>query len=220
MPMPLDELVEARAFVSKLRDRLPSSVDPAELGVRSKAPFKLLCTREALIWRTEELARNACDALERDDLAVAAILTRAISENAAIAWKLMKLFDAREKHSAQQLDDDLMRLLLGSRLSQDLPQAFQILSCLDQMDKTIPGVRACYDILSEYSHPNWRGVCGLFSYADERQLITYFGRGLTGTENIRTTVLKALLDSLGLFEYAYDRISKSLPAFIAELESL
>jgi len=35
------------------------------LGARSKAPFQLLCTREALIWRTEELARTACDALER-----------------------------------------------------------------------------------------------------------------------------------------------------------
>ena len=65
-----------RAWVDRLRGSQPQSVDVAALGVKSRAPFQLLCTRGALIWRTEELARNACDALERDDFA--------ITENAAL----------------------------------------------------------------------------------------------------------------------------------------
>ena len=69
-----DDVKEARARANALRDSLPQSVDAAALGVRDKAPFQLLCTREALIWRTEELARTACDALERDDFAAAALL--------------------------------------------------------------------------------------------------------------------------------------------------
>ena len=68
-----DDLKEARARANALRTSLPQSVDAAVLGVWSKAPFQLLCTREALIWRTEELARTACDALERDDLAAAGV---------------------------------------------------------------------------------------------------------------------------------------------------
>ena len=67
-----DDVKEARARANALRNSLPQSVDAAALGVMKKAPFQLLCTREALIWRTEELARTACDALERDDLAAAA----------------------------------------------------------------------------------------------------------------------------------------------------
>src|SRR6266576_3097896 len=90
-PVPAAEVAEAREFANRFRDNLPRSVDVAALGVLPKAPFNLLCAREALIWRTEELARNACDALERDDLAVAAILIRAITETAALAWKLMEL---------------------------------------------------------------------------------------------------------------------------------
>ncbi|ESY79954.1 hypothetical protein X739_29770 [Mesorhizobium sp. LNHC220B00] len=36
----------------------------------------------------------------------------------------------------------------------------QILSCIDRMDKAVPGVRAGYDSLSEIAHPNWSGdVC-------------------------------------------------------------
>lgn len=82
------QIVEARDAATRLRECLPSCIDAAALGVRSKAPFQLLCAREALIWRSEELARNACDALECEDLSVAALLTRALTENAALMWKL------------------------------------------------------------------------------------------------------------------------------------
>jgi hypothetical protein len=54
-----DTVADVRAWVNTLRASLPQSVDVAALGVKSKAPFQLLCTREALIWRTEELARTA-----------------------------------------------------------------------------------------------------------------------------------------------------------------
>lgn len=87
---------EARAWANALHQSLPQSVDATALGVSSKAPFQLLCTREALIWRTEEVVRTACDALERDDLTVAALLVRATIESAAIAWKLMEVLDDGE----------------------------------------------------------------------------------------------------------------------------
>ncbi len=215
------EMHKAREFANRLRDSLPSSVDLAALGVVwSKAPFQFLCTREALIWRTEELARNACDALERDDLAVAAILIRAITETAALAWKLMELLDTRQEHSTQELNDVLKRLLVGSKKWQAVPQAFQILTCIDRMDKKVPGVRESYDSLSEIAHPNWCGVFGMYSKTDQPQFVTYFGRGLRRTEVTREMIVHAMLRSLGLFEHAYNRMSDTMPAFLAELESI
>jgi hypothetical protein len=80
-----DDVKEARGRANVLRQSLPQSVDAAALGVWSKAPVQLFCTREALIWRTEELTRTACDALEQDDLTAAALLARATVESAAIA---------------------------------------------------------------------------------------------------------------------------------------
>ncbi|MFB9982402.1 hypothetical protein ACFFNA_22530 [Mesorhizobium kowhaii] len=103
------EIVEAREFATRLGDNLPRRIEAAALGVRSKAPFQLLCAREALIWRSEELARNACNALEREDLSVAALLTRSLTENAALVWKLWEILDARHTHSPQQLNDLLIR---------------------------------------------------------------------------------------------------------------
>jgi hypothetical protein len=215
-----DTVADVREWVDRLRASLPQSVDVAALGVKSKAPFQLLCTREALIWRTEELARTACDALERDDFAAASILTRAITENAALTWKLMDVLDARGRYNPQQLNDMLMRLLAGSGKWPEAPKPVHVLDCLRNMDKKIPGVLSSYDSLSEIVHPNWSGVVGLYSKIDKPNFITYFGRGLQGAGSSRNMITSAMLGSLGAFEYAYNRISELMPAFLAELESI
>jgi hypothetical protein len=88
------------------------------------------------------------------------------------------------------------------------------------MDKKIPGVLSSYDSLSEIVHPNWWGVAGLYSKNDEPNFITYFGRGLRGADSSRGMITSAMLGSLGAFEYAYNRISDLMPAFLAELEGI
>jgi len=215
-----DDVKEARGRANVLRQSLPQSVDAAALGVWSKAPVQLFCTREALIWRTEELARTACDALEQDDLTAAALLARATVESAAIAWKLMELLDDRQKMSPKELNEVLTRLLAGSRLWDDGPQALQILSCIDRMDKKVPGVRKSYDVLSEIAHPNWRGVFGMYSKTDEAKFTAHFGRALRQSDSPKGAIVNALLGALGLFEFAYNRISDAMPGFLAKLESI
>lgn len=215
------KVVAAREFTNRLGASLPPSVDVAALGVTSKAPFQLLCAREALIWRTEELARNACDALERNDFAAATILTRAIVENTAVAWKLMEVLDARQSYSAKELNDILMRLLAGWKKEPgDMPEAINVLTLLKKVDKAIPGFLDHYEMLSEIAHPNWSGVFGLYSKTDRENFTTYFGRGLGDTVGTQGMVANALLGALGLFEHAYNRVSDTMPNFLSELESL
>jgi len=215
-----DEVKEARRRANALRESLPPSVEAAALGVREKAPFQLLCTREALIWRTEELARTACDSLERKDFTAAALLSRATVESAALAWKLMEVLNDRQKLSPQELNDALIRLLVGSRLWSDGPQAMQILSCIDRMEKRVPGVRKSYDMLSEIAHPNWRGVFGMYAQTNELEFTAHFGRGLPAAEGVKGTIVNALLGALGLFEFAYNQISNAMLEFLAELQSI
>jgi hypothetical protein len=113
-----------------------------------------------------------------------------------------------------------MRMLAGSRLWDDGPQALQILGCIDRMDRKVPGVRRGYDMLSEIAHPNWGGVFGMYSKTDEPKFTAYFGRGLRDTEGMKDMIVNALLGALGLFEFAYNRISTAMPGFLAELESI
>jgi len=215
-----DTVADVRAWANRLRACLPQSVDVRALGVMSKAPFQLLCTREALIWRTEELARTACDALERDDFAAAAILARAVTENAALTWKLMTVLDERAKYTPQKMNDLLMCILAGSRKWPEAPKPIHVMDCLREIDKKIPGALSSYDDLSEIAHPNWLGVSGLYSKSDEPNYIAYFGRGLRGADSSRGMIVNAILASLGAFEYGYNRISELMHAFLAELESI
>lgn len=213
------DFAAAKEMTQRLSQSLPESIDVAALGVRSKAPYQLLVVREALIWRTEELARNACDSLESDDFAVAAILTRAITENAALTWKLKEILDKRAGKSPEELNTALMRALAGSSTLEDAPAPYNVLACLDGLSKTIDGARQTYESLSEIAHPNWRGVLGLYSKTDTEKFVTYFGRGLEGSLAKRQ-IPTALCAALGVFEYAYNAISNEMPQWISELEPL
>jgi hypothetical protein len=114
-----EDLAEAREVAARLHASLPSQIEVAALGVRSKAPYQLLVIREALIWRTEELARNACEALEKEDFAVVALLARAIAESAALIWYLVKILEERAEYTPDQLNDKLMQLLVGMKWKMD-----------------------------------------------------------------------------------------------------
>ena len=214
-----DDLATAKEMTQRLSQSLPELIDVAALGVRSKAPYQLLVVREALIWRTEELARNACNSLECEDLAVAAILTRSITENAALTWKLKEIQDKRAGKSPEELNTALMRALAGSTTWEEAPAPYNVLSCLDALTKTIDGARQTYESLSEFAHPNWRGVLGLYSKTDREKFITYFGHGLGGPDT-KCQIASALCAALGTFEYAYNSITDAMPQWISELEPL
>jgi hypothetical protein len=180
----------------------------------------MLIAREALAWRTEELARNACDALERDDLAVAALLTRAIIESAAFAWALLEVLETRDKHTPKTLHELAQRLVLGSKSWPDAPQPVRIGKCIDKMNKKVAGVKASYDRLSEIAHPNWHGVFGLYAEIDRAELAVYFGRRPKGWDSAWRTVANSLVAALAHFADAYNKVSDGMPTFLAELEKL
>src|SRR5215469_18300220 len=97
------DLDEARRHLERLQKDRPSSISVIALGMQSKAPYLFLAARAALMWRTEELARCACDMLERDDLAAGLVLTRAVTESAAFVWRLKELLETRHRYSPEIL---------------------------------------------------------------------------------------------------------------------
>jgi hypothetical protein len=220
-----DDLAEAREATARLGASLPSQIDPAALGVCSKAPYQLLVIREALIWRTEELARNACGAIEKKDFAVAALLARAVAESAAMIWYLVKVLEERAGYTPDQLNDKLMQLLVGMKRKKDkaaepdatdLPEAINVATFVKHVNRELPGFDEAYSLLSEFAHPNWLGVVGLYSEHDEKNFRTEFGRGLHPQRGSR--LAHALALGLATFEMGYNKITDAMPAFLDELE--
>lgn len=213
------DVQNAKEIIARFGDSLPSEVDIAALDVWSKAPYKALVVREALIWRTEELGRVAIECLERHDYAASMILIRSIIENSALVWRLKSILESRSKNDAAKIHEILDKMLMGWKGDPEFPEAFNVLTLVDHLDREVPGVRKSYDSFSEHAHPNYRGVHGLYAKVDYEKFVTHFGRGIR-TENTAKMAISALCGSLGLFELAYNKISDIMPVWLSELSPL
>jgi hypothetical protein len=161
-----------------------------------------------------------CDALEIEDFTVAALLIRCIAESAAMTWYLLEILENRKGYTPAQLNDILMRMFAGSKNGwADGPEAINVLTFVKRLDKQMPGFEAAYHSLSEYAHPNWRGVSGLYANIDRENFTVHYGRGLRA-EPAGNEMANALVGGLLTFEAGYNKIADAMPAFLAELETL
>jgi hypothetical protein len=87
------------------------------------------------------------------------------------------------------------------------------------MDRTIPGFADGYASLSEYVHPNWIGVSGLYSKIDRKNFTAYYGRGFNA-ERAGSQLSHALVGCLLAFHLGYNKIADVMPLFLAELEKI
>jgi hypothetical protein len=215
-----DDQSRVRETAIRFRQNLPKYVDVVELGVKSKIPFQVMSLREALIWRTDELLWNAKEALERKDISTAAILARALIENTALISRLVDVFDQRASLSPQAMSEQLIQLLFGTREWEQMPKAVNILTCVEHVDKKVQGIEQVHKSLSEYAHPNWKGVMMLYSQTDREKYITYFGRDLVNKDGHIASISAAIMGSVGLFEHLYNKIADEMPGYVETLEKL
>jgi hypothetical protein len=208
-------MAEIRGRIEILDANLPLRVD-AMVSPDSKLPFKVLVYREALIWRMAELSHGALENFEKNRLALAILETRAAVENSAALWYLLTRLDATlEARAVGDIDDFLMRLLMGSRTDTEiLPQAINVLTFVDRVEKDVKGFRQRYDRLCEFAHPNWAGTALLYSKHDQAKLWTDFGANIRAIEGPKQIGVTNLSVALMLFERSYKGIADIMLAFI------
>jgi hypothetical protein len=214
-------LSEIRERLILLKSCLPSRVDAMAVSPTAKLPFKALIYREALIWRMAELSQSALDSFDRNMLSSAILLARAAVETSAALWYLSAKLDAALQATAVgDIDSYLMRLAMGSKINRDImPEAINVLTFVDCMDKDIEGFRHQYDFLSEYAHPNWAGTALLYSKDDPKNLWTDFGQNPRESNGTKHAGIINLCVALEMFERSYNRITERLPSFIRLCES-
>jgi hypothetical protein len=213
-------LNEIKGRIVAIESSLPKHVDALAVSRTAKLPFKALLYREALIWRIAELGRSALQTFEHDELASAILLTRAAIETSAAVWYLCaKLDSALESGTLGDIDDYLMKLAMGSKTNPEMPQAINVLTFVDHVDKTIQGFRGRYDVLSEFAHPNWAGTTFLYSKSDPPNFCTDFGTTVRDVSGAKKSGVIGLSVALMIFERSYNRIGDSLPAFIMLCEN-
>jgi hypothetical protein len=209
---------EIRERLQTLESKLPKSLDAMAVS-RIKLPWKPVLLGDVFSWRMADLARGAFENFEKDRLASAIVLTRAAVETCAALWHLCeKVSDAVDAKTVGDIDDYLMKLIMGSKTDSALPQALNVLKFVDHVNKAIEGFRHQYDLLSEYAHPNWAGTSLLFLKHNEETLVTDFGTNLR-TENATKIGVLNLSVALMIFERSQVRLSDLIPDFTALCEA-
>ncbi len=213
-------LAEATERVALLSANLPSVVDPTSVSIKAKIPTKVLCCREALIWRTEELARAACEQYRQESIAAAITLTRAAIEGVAATWYLKaNLEKVMRAKAIGSFDDKIMSLLIGSKNDVSEINAINVMNFIDSVEKEFGGFRRSYESLCEYSHPNWSGTSLLYSRIDHAMVRTEFGRNKRSSDIARRCGLPTLIAALEIYSEAYNAIGDLLPAFVLFCEA-
>ncbi len=215
----IETMTNVRSFSRWLTASLPEGVDLLMLSPRTKTAVKVQLLREALLWRQEELARNAVDSLERGEVVVPAMLTRAAMETAAL---LVYIYEAVEKAInggiTPQLDEKLYGILTGSKSIPESPGAINVLTLIDRVTRKIPMFRVSYDSLSEATHPNWAGVHGAYSSLDQASMTVSYRRGGSNFQGKALVALLPLAGSLDLFISYYGHLGELLPEFVRVCE--
>jgi hypothetical protein len=211
---------EIETHLTWLRESLPGRVVGPELSARSKVPFKAVSCRAVLGWRALELSEATLDSLAAGRVLSSAVLTRAAIETVAGVWYLSRrLHRAVAENSLGNIDERLMRLLVGSKINSEMRNPVHINDFIACAEQEVPGFEAHYNRLSEFAHPNWAGTMYLFSQPEPEERAMRFGPNVRGFDSATIQCLTGLSGALLMLRAAYDEITAVIPQFAAICES-
>jgi len=170
-------LGEAEQRLEELKGILPSEVSREKVSMSSKAALKAYAIHAGLLHRTVNLAEAAIGLYRRLENLPAHVLTRSVLETSALLYyfwcTLEKAVDSKE---AKEADDILMRMMLGTRNTEEEMKEVNILTAVNTLDNDARGVRAIYDNLCEVAHPSWMGTVGHYGGARESSCTLYLDK--------------------------------------------
>lgn len=173
------------------------------------------------MYRYYELVKNSENLSKEGAVISALILARAAFETTALLYYTYIKIDAAVKTgSVSEIDDTLMRIMLGEKRQQITEDtnisAVNILTVIDLLNKEmeklgVPGVRALYDDLCEFAHPNFSGTFG--AYADTTDNPFHCAFGVKPKCVDADMPLPALHTSFIILESCDEDLIKILPKF-------
>lgn len=215
-----ENLDDGRDTLAAINAYLIESIDLRGLS-RWQLPGKVRIIRESLLWRVEELAQNAFDALDSGKYVASALSARAVMETAAAIIFLNTLI---ERAIDQGITDALIvkidRFLINSKAWEELEDPIHINDMLREVEKVIPGFfETHYATLSESAHPNWAGTFGAYGAFDKVKVLAVFNPGGRSPDTQRKKISLNLAATLCLAKGYYEIVGGKIDAFVKATEA-
>ncbi len=215
---PEESLARIKDLLSLFDRRNAPSVDKQATSLISKVPYKLLCLRALYQIRLCDLSQASHLLYMKRAYLPAFVLTRAVMETVAMFYVCFsKVSAAVEKNDVDDIDDFLMKALLGSRDGTGSVNHYNALTAVQHVGKRNTAFEELYIGLCEFAHPNWAGVSLAYSeQIDEgHMLITT----INDSSFADTIGMKPLMASLMLFDEIYHGIEELIPKFTKVCEN-
>jgi len=207
----MEHFNQAKELAESMRASLPKEVYAGSLTLNSKLPFKAISFRELLIHRLSDLADVSIQLCEADQLVPAFVTTRAAVETTAMLfWLHQKTVEFNKTKEVEAFDQFLMKGMFGSKDPEGIVQPHNILTAVDHLEKKSNGFRHMYDVLCEFTHPNYAGVMGTYGWIDESKGTIYLGKQYQ--ELPAFFAVRPLVICMELFKEYYNKLSEELKA--------
>jgi hypothetical protein len=208
-----------------LRKRLVREITTGQLAATPKMAWKLTSTYQCLIRRTIEAGDGMRMAWNVGNLLTVITMARSLIETGAIVRNLTdSVKEAVAAKDVDALDRAVMHAGFDTRdevLLAERPdyKATNILTMIDHLDKSLfkdktPRLRGSYEFLSEFAHPNYFGVLGLYSKMIARKYHIEFGNTAERKKEILPS-LRVTTSMIWLMENAAKDIDKLMSEILS-----
>lgn len=137
---------------------------------------------QAILYRVVDIAENTIPLWRNGKIIPVIILSRSLMETVSAAyWLICRISRHMDAGNWEYIDEDIMRLSFSSSTVDKLPNPVNILNFIDVVNKSIPGWRNAYDIMSQSVHPNSDGTIFAYSEVDEKSYDINFFKTLPCT---------------------------------------
>jgi hypothetical protein len=208
-----DWLDSANSLIAQLSDKRLGVVSPAGNPITPKVVWEIQNYEQLAIHRVIDLCDGVIQSWEAGRPVISFILTRAICENAAAIYDIAdRIKSLVESKQFLDIHNTIVNRLLGGRVKEADLKVPNILGAIDKAMAYQPGFRTMYDDLSEFAHPNYSGMLGLYGHIDKERIELRVDRTKGISEVKFGMLIYPLIASLRIVILAISSLHESYPA--------
>jgi len=193
-------------------DKLKSQINPAGPPIIPKITFMLEQYIQLSLHRIYDLAEETCLAWNRETPSAAFLLCRAAIENIAALYTLeLRLSELVNKRELAEIYNTIVERIFWSRSVDRLPRATSILTLIKKVDRDHTGFQNVYDTLSEFCHPNYSAMLGVYGKPNKKKVSVDLDKAIGVNEKTFVLVFNALLPALNILLTSLSKLESLYP---------
>jgi len=209
----LANIIRAKETLKRHSESMPKTIHLASYGGTAKTPYLASTYKDALFLRHLDLCKASISLLESDFYVPATVTVRSAFEcSAMLHWAFKKIKTYENNGDLKEIHTFFKNALMGSKTETDMPNAPNVLTGINHLEKNeeYKGAIFLYGELSEFVHPNYRGVHQSYAQIDFDEHKTSFSVKNETNENVYNLVVNSVEASLIVFEEQYNLFGNEL----------